>query len=121
MLIPGLAIADTLPLVGVAAALGRKFYSTRDRVFLWLIGALVVWPLVQLGLFFGYSRFVDTVPTFRSLSSGELPSVALYTLDLIERSLLIVATLMLYRGSEIFKRKNEGTAIQLDPSPELST
>ena len=106
----------------MAAALGWKFYSTRDRGFLWLVGALVAWPLVQLGLFFGYNRWVDTVPTVGSLTSGELVAVALYTLDLIERSLLIVAILMLYRGLAVMRRKDEAaiSSVPLDTTPEPS-
>jgi|GEM_PF-3207745 hypothetical protein len=120
MLIPVLAIVDTLALVGVAAVIGRKFFVTRDRGFLWLFAALVVWPVAQLGMFFGYSRWVDTVPTIGSLSSGELVSVVLYSLDFIERSLLIVAILMLYRGSKTLRRTDEYevSTVPLHPLPE---
>ena len=116
MLIPALAIVDTLALVGVAAAIGRKFFMTRDRGLLWLFVALVVWPVAQLGMFFAYSSWVDTVPQIGSLSTGEIASAALYTLDLIQRSLLIVAILMLYRRTTALRPKNEISDFPLDPS-----
>jgi hypothetical protein len=120
MLIPALAIVDTLALVGVAVAIGRKFFVTRDRGFLWLLVALVVWPVAQIGMFFAYNRWVDSVPSIGSLAPGELVSVVLYSLDLVERSLLIVAIFMLYRGSKTSRRtdEHEVSTVQLNPSPE---
>ncbi len=123
MLLSGLAIIDTLALLGVAGALGWKLFTTKDRGFLWLIVALVVWPVVQIGLFLAYNRWVDTVPQIGSLSTGEIVSATLYILDLIERSLLIVAILMLYRGSTALFRKNEDaiSSVPIESSPAVST
>jgi nitrate reductase NapE component len=121
MLIWGLAILDILAFGGVAAALGWKLYTTRDRGFLWLIVAVVVWPITQIGLSLAYGLWVDTIPEIGTLAPGEIVSGALYIFDLVQRSLLIVAILMLYRGSTSLKPKTDVTTVSLEPSPEPST
>jgi hypothetical protein len=86
MLLTILAIAAILLHLAIGVILVRKFIQTRDIAFIWLGGAVVIWPLLSRLLDVGERILID-----RTLNHRWTP---FYPFTLVERGQMTLGTLV---------------------------
>ncbi len=102
-----LAFSNLASVVVVGGALMYKYWKTRDGGFLWLAVALVLWPVLRVGLTVTIAQLTDGRPSVLGLNSADSIVALFHIADMVGRALIVVGVLTLYRGTTSLRARSD--------------